>query len=96
MRSVALTYIVPGIGPFICKIVYLLSSLYPVVVYSGAYETGGLECQTWDDYRVWPFWLCYIKFSINIVLFKTSKYVLPIFLTTFIIRDEAIIVGPFL
>ena len=36
---------VPGIGPFICKIVYLLSTLYPVVVYSGAYETGDLKCQ---------------------------------------------------
>ena len=36
-------YIVPGIGPFICKIVYLLSTLYPVVVYSGLYETGGLK-----------------------------------------------------
>ena len=29
--------------------------------------------------------------SINIILFKTSKYVLPILLTTFIIRHEAII-----
>ena len=46
---------VPGIGPFICKSLYLLSTLYPVVVYSGAYETGGLKCQTWDDYHVWPF-----------------------------------------
>ena len=47
--------VVPGIGPFLCKIVYFLSTLYPVVVYSGAYETGGLKCQTWDDYRVGPF-----------------------------------------
>ena len=42
-------YIVPGIGPFNCKIVYLLPTLYPLVVYSGAYETSGRKFQTWGD-----------------------------------------------